>query len=486
MFSQWTNRTWLLCCLLLAAAAPVKAQDEPAPPPAGGEAAAPAAAPADTQAEDQPKGLFDQDSLTDGWFGLAPKLKEHGIILGATETSELLANVTGGTKTGALYDGRLELDLDVDLGQLLGIDNTVLHVNAYQIHGRGLSANNLGGNILTPSSIEAERTIRLFDLWVERGLFDNAVSVRLGQIAADDEFVISQYGSGLVNSTFGFPAIWAEALPGGGPEYPLATPGIRVKGALSNAWSLQAAIFNGNPDGSVGTADQEASDISGTNFATGVTPFMIAEVAYSPAAGGEPATQGTTLKLGAWYQGGNFYDLAVDSHGRSLASPSAGVARSHDSDFGVYAIADLLLYRVPGTDDHGLGGFLRLGGAPGDRNFVSFYTDAGLTYKGLIEGRGDDVMSFGAAYTSVSGSAEQLVGALQRVGAKSGTPFRTPDYEGVIEVNYQASLAPWWSVQPDMQMILHPTAAVVRPTAATPLPHIGNAFILGLRTSVRF
>jgi porin len=483
MFSQWTNWTWLLCCLLLAAK-PVLAQDEPAPPTAGGEAAAPA--PADTLAEDQPKGLFDRDSLTDGWFGLAPKLKEHGIILGATEISEALANVTGGTKTGALYDGRLELDLDADLGQLLGIDNTVMHVNAYQIHGRGLSGNNLDGNILTPSSIEAERTIRLFDLWVERGLFDNALSVRIGQIAADDEFIISQYGSGLVNSTFGFPAIGAEALPGGGPEYPLATPGIRVKSALSDAWSLQAGLFNGNPDGSVGTADQEASDISGTNFATGVTPFMIAELAYAPAAGGEPAAQGTTYKLGAWYQGGDFYDLAVDGRGRSLASPSADVPRRHDSDFGFYAIADLLLYRVPGTDDHGLGGFLRLGGAPGDRNFVNFYADAGLTYKGPFESRGDDVLSFGAAYAGVSGSAEQLVAALQRIGAKTGTPFRTPDYEGVIEVNYQASLAPWWTVQPDMQMVLHPTAAVVRPTAATPLPHIGNAFILGLRTSIRF
>ena len=65
-------------------------------------------------------------------------------------------------------------------------------------------------------------------------------------------------------------------------------------------------------------------------------------------------------------------------------------------------------------------------------------------------------------------------------------PFRTPDYEGAIELNYLATLAPWWTLQPDMQMILHPTAAVVRPTAATPLPRLGNAFVLGLRTSVRF
>jgi len=463
MFSQWTNSAWLLCGLLFAAA-PAIAQDDAA-----------TAAP----------GPFERDSLTGGWFGLAPKLKEHGIAIGATETSEMLGNVAGGTKTGALYDGRLELDLDVDLGQLAGLENTALHVNAYQIHGRGLSANNLDGDILTPSSIEAERTIRLFDLWVERGFFDNALSVRLGQIAADDEFIISQYAGGLVNSTFGFPAIAAEALPGGGPEYPLATPGIRVKSALNNAVTLQAAIFNGNPDGTVATNDQEAADISGTNFATNVTPLIMAEVAYTPMAGGEVGG-GTTYKFGLWYQGGDFYDLAVDRRGRSLASPAAGVARHHDGDFGFYGIADLLLYREPGTEDHGLGAFVRMGGAPGDRNFVNFYMDGGLAYKGLIESRGDDVTSFGVAYASISGRAEQLVGDLQRIGARTGVPFRTPDYEGVIELNYQASLAAWWTMQPDIQMVLHPTAATVRPTAATPLPRMGNAFILGLRTSVRF
>ena len=104
----------------------------------------------------------------------------------------------------------------------------------------------------------------------------------------------------------------------------------------------------------------------------------------------------------------------------------------------------------------------------------------------LFEGRGDDVASFGIAYASVSGRAEQLVANLQRAGAKTGVPFRTPDYEGAVELTYQASLAPWWTMQPDLQMVLHPTPATVRPTAATPLPRIGNAFILGLRTSVRF
>lgn len=472
MFPQWIQKIWLVCGTL-SVAMPAAAQGE-AP-----AATTPDAAPT---VEAAPAGLFERDTLTDGWFGLAPKLKDRGIILTATEISEVLGNVSGGLKTGAIYDGRLELDLDLDLGQLIGLDNSVFHASAYQIHGRGLSQNNVGDNLLTVSSIEATRTIRLFDLWVERGFFDSALSIRLGQIAADDEFITSQYTGNLLNSTFGWPAITAQALPGGGPVYPLAAPGIRVKGALSNMFSLQAALFDGNPAGQSATADPQVADSSGTSFDTTSTPFLIAEFAYMPAGGGEPSAQGTALKFGAWYQGGGFDDLAVDGNGRSLAAPaSTGVPRSHSGDFGFYGIADMLLYREPGTDDLGLGAFLRAGVAPADRNFVTFYADGGFAYKGLFAGRGDDIVSFGVSFVRISGQAERLIETLQRFGADA----HAPDYEAVIELDYQATLAPWWTVQPDMEFVFHPTAPTV-PTVTTPVPRIGNALILGLRTSIRF
>src|SRR6266853_1779525 len=89
----------------------------------------------------------------------------------------------------------------------------------YQIHGRGLSANYLGNNLLTASNIEASRATRLFDLWLQQQLFGGLLSVRAGQIAADDEFIISQYGANFVNSTFGWPAIPAVNAPSGGPAY---------------------------------------------------------------------------------------------------------------------------------------------------------------------------------------------------------------------------------------------------------------------------
>lgn len=451
-----------LACFALIVATPAIAQDAPAP-----------------------SGLFERDSLTDGWFGAAPALKDRGILLGATEISEVVGVVSGGAKTGAIFEGRLELDLDLDLDQIVGLNNTVLHASAYHIHGRGSSGNYIGGNLLTVSSIEARRAFRLFDLWVERGFFDSALSVRIGQIAADDEFITSQYSSGFLIATFGWPIFMAQALPGGGPVYPLATPGIRVRGALSDALVLQAGLFNGDSTGLANDlGDPQVADASGTAFATNISPFMIAELAYSPGAATGGEAPGTTYKFGAWYQGSGFDDLAIDQSGRSLADPrSSGTPRRHQGDFGLYGVADMLLYRLPGSDMRSLGAFLRAGWVPDDRNFVTAYVDGGLAYRGPFEGRDNDVASFGISFAPISGRAQRLTEDLQRF---AGSNARSPDFEAAIELSYQLALAPWWTVQPDIQMIFHPTPGILRPDASTPTPRVDNALVVGMRTSIRF
>ena len=58
----------------------------------------------------------------------------------------------------------------------------------------------------------------------------------------------------------------------------------------------------------------------------------------------------------------------------------SGVAARHRGDYGGYFILDQLLWRTDGASDSGLGGFLRLGGNPSDRNLIELHMDGGLTY----------------------------------------------------------------------------------------------------------
>src|SRR5262249_39597778 len=156
---------------------------------------------------------------------------------------EWQANVAGGIDLGSVYIGRLEGVVDVDLGKLMGWHGLKLHANGFQIHGDGLSREHIG-NLLTVSYIEALATTRLSELWLEQRILGDLLTLRFGQLAADTEFNISTYAGQFINSTFGWPAIMALNLPSGGPAYPFATPGVRIKYDPGKNVSLLLGVFN--------------------------------------------------------------------------------------------------------------------------------------------------------------------------------------------------------------------------------------------------
>jgi porin len=151
-------------------------------------------------------------------------------------------------RQGATYIGRLGILVDADLQKLVGWEGAVAHVSIHQVHGEGLSSDFVQ-NLMTVSGIEALPSTRLFNVWVEQS-FGNNTSLRIGQFAASQEFVVSNNANLFVNSTFAWPEIASADLPSGAPNYPLATPGIRVKTSPADDVRVLAAIFNGDPAGS--------------------------------------------------------------------------------------------------------------------------------------------------------------------------------------------------------------------------------------------
>lgn len=446
------------------------------------DAASPDATPDAAKPADKPDGLFERDTVLGDAGGVRGRLSDKGVNFTLIETSENLNVVSGGVRQRSIYEGRTELGLDIDFEKAFGLHGGVFHVNAYQIHGRGLSANALGNNLLTASNIEATRATRLFDLYYQQTFFDDALSVRIGQLAADDEFIISQYATNFVNSTFGFPGFTAADLPSGGPAFPLATPAIRVKYNFSDHLSLQTALFNGDPAGRPDGRAAQIRNESGTNFSTDQGALVFTELAYNVGGDKDSPSLPASYKIGSFYHSGEFADLRFDHQGRSLADPaSTGKARNFQGNYGFYGVIDQMLYRVAGTDDHGLSGFLRLGAAPDDRNLVSFYADFGLTYKAPFEGRDNDIASVGFAIAKIGDRASDLDRDTRRIGGLA-TPIR--DNEAVLEANYRFMAAPWWLIQPDFQYSINPGGTVAfanHPTRAVP-----NATIFGLRTAITF
>lgn len=421
-------------------------------------------------------GLWDRPNLLGDFAGLRSGLAGHGISFGLLETGEILGNPTGGIRQGTIYEGLTEASMGLDLGKLIGLENGVINVSAFQIHGRGLSTDNIG-NINNVSSIEATRGTKLFELFYQQGFAGGKVDVRVGQLAADQEFLNSQYSGSLLNSTsFGWPELPSLDVPTSGPIYPLATPGVRARWFVSTPLTVMAGIYNGSPAGP-GLGDPQLRDASGTLFRLDDGIFGILEAQYVINGGDHPTGLPGSYKIGAWYSSQGTFSPRFDNMGRSLASPfSNGQPRALNGDYSVYGMVDQLIYRERNTTDQGAAVFFRVMGAPEDRNPISFFVDGGATYKGLLPGRNNDTVALGFSVSRISPVASHL-DADQQFYSRIRTPVRSS--EGILEMTYEYQAAAWWLVQPDLQYVFNPAGGVINPIK--PAQGLGDALMLGVR-----
>jgi porin len=396
--------------------------------------------------------------------GLRPPLDQYGILLDLSYIGETFGVVSGGVKRGAIYEGQAAIGVGVDLEKLAGWPGAKIYANALQIHGRGASRTLLGGNLMTVSNIEALPSTRLFNLWFQQDLFGDRLSVRVGQFLADGEFIVSDTAGGLINGTFGWPLLAAADVRGGGPAYPLPQPGVRLQTKPAADLTLRAAAFSGNPGGRdcLGGDPQEC-DPHGIKFPLSGGTFWIAEGEYTVNGDNNPIGLPGVYKLGAWHETGNF------------PNQSSG-ALDRRGNWGIYGVIDQALWRRPGNDEQVLNFFLRAGGAPSDRDLISFYADAGMGLRAPLADRPHDVVTIGLAYGNISADAA-------RADRVAGPPTPVRDHEAVIELSYKAAVLPGWTLQPDLQYIIHPGANVESPVRPEPIP---NALVLGLRTTLVF
>jgi porin len=391
------------------------------------------------------------------------QLQQQGVSLGGAYIGEVRSVVDGGFHRDTIYAGRLETTLDVDLQTALGWDGALFHATAYQLHGRGLGSCCLA-NTLSVSNIEARRSTRLFTLWLQQSFADSQVSLRLGQLAADDEFFTSHVASPFLNGTFGWPAVMVANTPSGGAAFPHAAPGARLHVAADVNRSLLLGVFAGDPAGKHGPEDPEIRNPSGTTFSLSGGALVMAEAQYNITADTNPDEPPASYKLGLWVQTG---DRPLDMFGDiGKRGPS----------WGGYAIAERMLWRPADAEgDTGLSMFLRIGAGASQPQPIRFYVDAGLSYRGPF-GRTNDLVGLAVAYSPISNALRQA-----DIGAEA-TQVRS--YEAVIELTYQLALAHWFVVQPDLQYVVRPGAGA--PDPVDPSRRIPNATVLGLRTTLRF
>jgi porin len=352
----------------------------------------------------------------------------------ASYTGEAFRDLTGGARRGVACEGLLTISLDGDLAKLAGWKGSRFHLSAIDPHGTSPTQRYVH-DVNGISNIDAYDTPRLEEAWVEIEPA-SSLNLRLGQLLADTEFFTADTAALFLNSGFGAPPVVSLNFPA--PDYPVAAPGIRARYSRGDAFSLQAALFTGNP------GDPAIDNHHGVHWQLGRDDGLLAllEAAWKPAC---RCLHSSTVKAGLFYHTG----------GHNLPPTAGG-----------YALLDQPIWSPASRCDasDGLHGFVRLAAAPIENPAAPLYADAGLNFKGPLAGRGNDVAGLAASTTLLQD---------QRTHRGEG-PYAHPQ-ETVFEATYKAVLHTRFSLQPDVQYILHPGG-----------DRLHNALVAGIRGVLTF
>lgn len=440
-----------------------------------------------TTISDEATPWWEWDYATGDWGGLRTTLSDKGVDIFGSYDVEVWGNTTGGLKRGAVYTGLLTFGADLDLEKLVGWQGATVSTTWLWLSGRDASGD-LVGNFLTVSNIAGFETFRNLELWFQQNLFDDKLSIRLGQLTADSEFIISDYASNFINGTFGWPAFAYTNLPEGGPGFPMGTLGIRVAVNPVDWLTVQSAVFQGNVFAQNVNRHGFRWDLDSDNGY-----FWINEIQGRWNQGEDTFALPGQAKFGAWFHTANFADPYYDADGIPLADESSsGDPLNRQWNYGFYWIVDQMVYREPGESiassglskdgktfagkakaivekpsQQGLGWFGRIAFQPQNRNFLGFYFDTGVVYTGLIPTRDEDKTGLAFGYAQLSNGARETAELEGSTGVGA---------EMVLEWFYQCALTPFLTVQPDIQYIINPGGS----------QDLGNAFVIGGRASISF
>lgn len=449
---------------------------------APGMAAAQSVSPATPPAPPAATGLMSQPNLLGDAWGLRPALDARGVSLAVQASEEVFGNPTGGLHRSVAFNGMVQLTLGVDFAKAVGWTGATLNISALQISGRNFSADNLA-SLQTASGLEASRASRLWEAWLQQSLFGGKVSIRAGQQSLDQEFIVSAGSSVFINTAMGWPMLPSADLYAGGPAYPLASLGVRVNYQPNGKITFLAGLFDDNANG--GAAFTDSSQLrgaaqSGTAFSLGTGTLAIAEMQYAVTPFGT-ALHGT-YKIGGWFDTGSFADQRVGADGMSLADPASDhVPRGLRTNWSAYAVMDQSIWQPDPSGPRQVAVFARIMAAPSDRNAISFSINGGVTFKQPLPGRDNDTLGLGFGVAKISNAAAALGADMNRL-AHAGLPVRSA--EAFVELTYQVQLAPWLSVQPDVQYVVRPGGGIADP--GNPGHRIGNEAVAGVRGTLNF
>lgn len=379
----------------------------------------------------------------------------HGISPAASAVGEIWHNVRGGVKRASWWNTLVDVAAEVPGPSFGAPASAALVAELHWVANRRADGSFAEDTkAFHPiSSIMANDHVRVFNLYYRQAGAGGAWSLKVGQLAVDDDFMLSAYAGLFAHSAFGaMPSQTATPLhSAAGPQpavpiYAVAAPGVWWRLDPGDGVSWQTGVYYGSPG-----LDTRANRGFKWGRAADSGVLVFSEASWQYPLGGRSAT----TRLGVSAHTGPFADF-----GAIRANHRDAVVRGLCS---VYAIQDVAL-AADAAGAPNWGAFGRVGVSPQDeRCAVRLYADAGVNRYRPFARRPRDV--FGAAVS------------VTRFGHEFGALAGLARSETTVEFTYQARLSSRLTVQGDVQFLLDssPSAASGRRETAT---------IIGVRTTL--
>ena len=434
--------------VILGWAAVAHAEEAPTPP-AGARALA-----------DTPFRLvLPQEHLLGDWYGVRTWLEDHGVTPTVTFVTDALGNPTGGMRHGFTGANNLGLDLRFDLERLFGLAGGAIEISFSERFGSSLSKEDIG-NVFTVQQVFGGQTYRLVHVAYQQQLLDDRVEVRVGRIAAGDDFLVSPYNYVFVQNGFDGNPVGIFFNAPGMTAYPNATWGGLVKVKPTERTYVMGGLYNGDPS-------IRANKHHGADWSMNGPLFTIGEAGYQ--VNGLPGDRGLigNYEVGFWYDDSQYTDFNTVARERA-----PGVARGN---WGFYGLFDQVLVQFGGPGSNrgcGITGSVLV--SP-DQSIsqLPFFGTAGFLVRGLFPSRPTDVGGLGIVYGRFSDDLQDS----QRRARQTDPTVGVQRYEIALELTYRFRFrGDALFFQPDLQYIIRPGGT----------GRIADAFVAGFQAGINF